>query len=313
MPSSLFDGAFTRRSVMVGASVGAGLALAEPSLAQVPAGPRLSFDNPRENVRTLTRLSATLAPGGVGYVRYRGRAFGLPAEGAAFPLYDIDGIGALRAIEQPGGVFRFLFSEFALYLDLATGLPLETWKNPITGRTVEVWHQRNGPVNYALDPAKASFGNFARAGDAAPGFQLPWRIIGDRAVFALDVVADRKNPLDPAEWPLESSGPTLPTTEHSQYIVSRADIERRKLPSLPFVATLQSIKPWHPWMLMGQRPGRVFARMVGEKVSGPEVLAPASLAYARKNLSDFMQPPAAWTGEYVTAHAIYKKTRRPQT
>jgi cytochrome c2 len=26
-----------------------------------------------------------------------------------------------------------------------------------------------------------------------------------------------------------------------------------------------------------------------------------------------MQAPATWTGEYVTAHAIYKKTRRPQT
>jgi hypothetical protein len=184
--------------------------------------------------------------------------------------------------------------------------------NPVTDRKVDVWHQRNGPVNYEMSPDKAMLGNFARAdGQKVNGFQLPWRVHGPFATFSLDAVANRKNPLDPAEWPLESSGPTLPTTEHSQYTMLRRDLENKRLLSLPFVASLQSLKPWHPWMLMGQRPGRVFAKMTAHKVEGPQVLPAPLLAYAQKNLADYLTPPSSWTGQYETAHAIYKKTRTP--
>jgi len=300
---------------MLGAGGVAALAVAGwPSAAlAASAGPPLKFDNPRENVRTMARLTSTLEPGKTGYVRYQGRAFGLFEDGTNAILYDIDGIGALRALPQPGGAIRFLFSEFALYLDPKTGLPLERWANPVTGRTVEVWHQRNGPVNYELAPDKPMFGNFARAdGSPGEGFQLPWVVRGPFATFALDVVSNRKNPLTPEEWPLESNGATVPTTEHSQYSVLRRDLENQKLLSLPFFATLQSLKPWHPWMLMGQRPGRVFARMVAQKVPGPDVLPKASLDYARANLASWMDAPVDWTGQYVTAQSIYKATREPQ-
>jgi hypothetical protein len=260
----------------------------------------------------MARLTASLDNRGIGYVRYTGKAFGLLPDGSNLPLYDIDGIGALRALPQPDGAYRFLFNEFALYLDPATGLPLESWANPVTGRKVDVWHQRNGPVNYEISPAKAMLGNFARAdGQKVEGFQLPWRVHGPFASFALDAVANRKNPLEPAEWPLESSGPTLPTTEHSQYTMLRRDLENKRLLSLPFVASLQSLKPWHPWMLMGQRPGRVFTRMSAHKVSGPQVLPAPLLSYAQRHLAEFLEPPAAWTGQYVTAQAIYKQTRTP--
>ena len=183
----------------------------------------------------------------------------------------------------------------------------------MTGRTVDVWPLRNGPVNYAIAPDKAMFGAFARAdGASASGFQLPWDVNGPFATFSLDVVANRKNPLDPATWPLESSGATLPTTEHSQYVMLRRDLENRRLLSLPFHATLQSLKPWQPWMLMGQRPGRIFTRSIARKVEGPEVLSPAVLAFARANLAPWMQAPDKWTGEYVTQQAIYKSTHTPQ-
>jgi hypothetical protein len=274
-------------------------------------GTSMPFDTPHENVRTMARLTASLAGDGIGYVRYTGKAFGLLEDGSNLPLYDIDGIGALRALPEPNGVFKFLFSEFALYLDPATGLPLESWTNP-AGRKVEVWHQRNGPVNYEISPAKAMLGNFARAdGQKVEGFQLPWRLHGPFASFALDAVANRKNPLDPQQWPLESSGPTIPTTEHSQYTMLRRDLENKRLLSLPFVASLQSLKPWHPWMLMGQRPGKVFTRMTAHKVAGPQVLPAPLLKYAQQNLAAFLAPPASWTGQYVTAHTIYKEGRSP--
>ena len=312
----------SRRQAVVGLGAGVGavagtLLTGGPAVAVVggatPGGDRLAFDTPTENVRTMARLTSTLEPGKTGFVRYQGRAFGLLEDGSNVALYDIDGIGALRAEVQPGGAIRFLFNEFALYLDLVTGAPLDRWTNPVTKRDVAVWHQRNGPVNYEIAPDKAMFGNFVRA-DATPvsGFQLPWVMRGPFATFALDVVSNRKNPLTPAEWPLESSGATIATTEHSQYSVLRRDLENPRLLSLPFFATFQSVKPWHPWMLMGQRPGRVFTRMVAQKVSGPAVLPQASQDYARAHLAEWMAAPAAWTGQYVSALSIYKATQRPQ-
>jgi hypothetical protein len=91
----------------------------------------------------------------------------------------------------------------------------------------------------------------------------------------------------------------------------RRDIENKRLPAIPFVASLQSLKPWHPWMLMGQRPGRVFTRMTAHRVDGPDVLPAPLLNYARRNLAAFLEPPATWTGQYVTAHTIYKQSRAP--
>lgn len=289
------------------------LASGLPSAAAAAASPAMRWDNPRENVRTMARMTSTLEPGKTGYVRYRGKAFALLDDGRNLPLYDIDGIGALRSLPQANGAIRFLFNEFALYIDPATGRPLERWRNPVTERDVEVWHLRNGPVNYELAPDKASFGAFTRSdGGNAVGFQLPWVRRGPFATFALDVVANRPNPLDPEQWPLESSGKMVMTTEHSQYSVLERDLIDARRPSIPFFASLQSLKPWHPWMLMGQRPGRIFTRTVAEKVSGPDVLPPDSLAYARANLAAWMEAPQEWTGQYMTQQAIFKATRKPQ-
>ncbi len=304
-----------RRGVLAGGAMLGLSGLALPRLASAQAAERLlAFDNPRDNVRTMARLTATLEPGKTGYVRYQGKTFALLADGRNLPLFDLDGIGALRALPQPDGAYRFLFSEFALYLDPATGRPLERWTNPVSGRAVDVWHMRNGPVNYELSPAKATFGAFSRTGadGAAPGFQLPWVRRGPFATFALDVVSNRPNPLDPAQWPLESTGKTLAATEHSQYAVLERDVLNPRLPSLQFFASLQSVKPWHPWMLLGETPGRIFTRSIAQKVSGPEVLGPERLAFARANLAEWMDAPTAWTGQYVTQQAIYKATRTPQ-
>lgn len=317
-PPTHADFALDRRAMISAGGIAATIAIAGggAAVARAPATPRPTpyvFDDPRANVRAMARLTSTLEPGKTGFVRYQGKAFALLEDGRNVPLFDIDGIGALRALPQDDGSIRFLFNEFALFCDSATGLPLDRWTNPITRREVDVWHLRNGPVNYALSPDKASFGSFTRIdGSAGQGFQLPWIERGPFATFALDVVADRPNPLDPKDWPLESTGPTLPTTEHSQYTMLKRDLADPRLLSLPFVASLQSLKPWHPWMLMGQRPGRIFTRTVAEKVAGPEALPPARLAYARANLAPWMAAPDAWTGTYVTQQSIYKSTRKPQ-
>jgi hypothetical protein len=222
------------------------------------------------------------------------------------PIYGIEGLAAIKLETLPDGTIRFLFSEAAIYTDLKTGVPLERWTNPYTQEVVPVWHQRNGPVNFAMAPKPdAKAGNFDDV-DKPMGFRLPWIIEGDMAMYAQDTTSNRPNPIKVSEHPAYSVGDTLHISEHTQYSVKTADLFGSG-PQLPYFAALQSLKPWHPWMKMGQRPGRVFTRMISKKASGTADLTPPVRAYAEKNLGSFLVAPAKWTGEYMDAYKLFKQ------
>ncbi|MGB6230819.1 MAG: DUF1838 family protein [Litorimonas sp.] len=258
----------------------------------------------------MARLAGDLDPAKVGRVHYSGRVFGIVPGEPVRALFGIEGMGTNRIQSMDDGTQRFMFSEFAQYTDLDTGEPLDRWTNPWTEQELDVWHQRNGPVNFALSPAMNAFGAF-EAVDTAPAFRLPWVEHGDISAFALDVVSNRPNALDPAEWPRESTGETLHISEHSQYFVKTEHLVNPSMTSLPFHAALQSNKPWHPWMMMGTRPGKLYTRMVATKVDGLEALPASVAAYARANLSEFLEPAKTFSRQYRTAYSIYKETMTP--
>lgn len=291
-----------------------GAAAAATMIGMAPAARaagKLNLDDPVDSVKAFTRLTASLDPSVETFTRYEGKAFALDSKGASIPLYGIEGIGALRTLPHEKGIIRFMMAECAIYTDLASGEVLTQWKNPLSEQTVDVWHQRNGPVNFEIDPAKASFGAFTRTGTAAPGFQLPWEFAGDEATYALDVIANRKNPMDPNVWKRESPGETLYSSEHSQYWTSRKALEDASLPSIEYRAALQSLKDWHPWMLLGDMPGKIFTRMTSRKVAGVSALSKPVRDYAEKNLAPFLSAPKSWTGAYTTAYSLYMKERSP--
>lgn len=305
-----------RRFALGGSAVGAAMALGACAAPARHDGATTAIDwnDPVFNVAAMARLTATMESGAQAHIHYLGKSFSVDPDGRTRPLYAVHGMGSLRAEPQPGGAVRFLFAEFAIACDLDSGEPLRRWRNPLTGDEVDVWHQRNGPVNYTLDPARAMFGNFrpVGGGNPAPGFRLPWRIEGNRASFAVDVVSDRPNPLLPARWPRESSGPRLLSSEHSQYFVDVGDLADPSRLSVLFNAALQSLKPWAPWMLMGQRPGRVYTTLTARKVSGLDALPLAVAALARSELAAFAVAPTQWTGQYLTGHDLYAREQQPR-
>ncbi|MEO0412839.1 MAG: DUF1838 family protein [Pseudomonadota bacterium] len=316
MPTLDLLNALPRRSFLVGTSVAVGAAalpgsaVADGHDASTKTSSAFDFEDPAKNVAVMARLAGDMSGERAGHVHYSGRAFGtLPGE-PIVPLYGIEGMSSTKTLPVEDGKFRFLFSEFAIYTDLETGKPLSKWTNPYTNETLPVWHQRNGPVNFALSPKMNAFGGF-NATQAAPAFRLPWRMIDGTASFALDVTSKRKNPLLPEKWPRESSGATMFVSEHSQYFVSPVDLANDAITDLSFHASLQSNKPWHPWMMMGQQPGGVFARLYARKVPGIEALDPSVAEVASTHLASFVEAPAEWTGTYKTAHSIYAATMQP--
>jgi len=185
VPSSALLDILSRRTVLSGF---AGLAAAAPaalfSSSAVAMGdakavdatsslPDFDFTDPDANVRVMARLAGDITGQRAGHVHYSGRVFGMMPGKPVKPFYGIEGMSSTKTIPIEDGKYRFLFSEFAIYTDLKTGAPLENWENPFTGEVVPVWHQRNGPVNFALSPKMNAFGGF-NATEDAPGFRLPW-------------------------------------------------------------------------------------------------------------------------------------------
>ncbi|MDX2145779.1 MAG: DUF1838 family protein [Rhodospirillaceae bacterium] len=280
--------------------------LARSTMAQAPDTSVL--DDTSFHIRTFARLGSTLETGKTGYVLYKGKAFAVDGIGAQLPIYGIEGLAAIKLDIQSDGTVRFLFSEAAIYTDLASGEPLETWKNPYSEEVVPVWHQRNGPVNFAMSSKPSNkVGAFETVEAKPAGFRLPWIIDGDMAMYAQDTTSNRPNPIKPDKHPQYSVGETLYISEHTQYSVKTADLFDKTQPTLNFFAALQSLKPWHPWMKMGRRPGRVFTRMISKKAVGLQDLTKPVQAYVEKNLAQYVVAPATWTGEYIDAYRLYKE------
>jgi hypothetical protein len=66
-------------------------------------------------------------------------------------------------------------------------------------------------------------------------------------------------------------------------------------------------------MLMGQRPGKMFHRMMALKVNGPEALSPPARVWAEANALEFLTAPKQWTGEYVDAYENFVRENTPKS
>lgn len=62
---------------------------------------------------------------------------------------------------------------------------------------------------------------------------------------------------------------------------------------------------------MGQRPGYLYTRFKGQKISGEEELPDEFLNYARRHFSSYLEAPKSWTGKYVDVMSVFMSERSP--
>ena len=93
----------------------------------------------------------------------------------------------------------------------------------------------------------------------------------------------------------------------STYAAKVADVANPDLASAPAFCQFQNLGTWHPWLGMGNRPGRSYGKAYGAKLSGPEAIPKAVRAgFDRKTpqVFDF----ESWTAphyelkEYMATH-----------
>lgn len=306
-----------------GALLGAGLI---GGTAQAEARPRRSsrarirFDveNPRHNLEAYIKMRGdTTGKPALGW--YKGIVFGVRGRERLRPLFGFEGFGHGRYLVQPDGSYRQLWREIAVFTDLKTGAILDEWDNPYTGERVQVLDVQNDPINIVLSektpqipPAPGRdllFGNYNQ-GDR---LVMPWMVdrAGDWACMFYDGHGVRTNPLPPAEWPRESSGPTLRVSEFIQYWARLSDLEDPSLTSVDTVGAWERVADWLPWMLMGGEEGSLFYRTGLRKLASVDQIPPHLVARAKARYPQYLVTPDTWTVNNVSSFEVFKKMRTP--
>src|SRR5690606_753553 len=108
---------------------------------------------PEAQLQTLRRVHCSSQDGEAVTYYWHGYAFSRVPGEADRKLFRVEGMnirqcGPLANARSPAD-FRLVSREILLYQDPDTHEVLRTWQNPWTGKTVEVLHVANDPVNFS--------------------------------------------------------------------------------------------------------------------------------------------------------------------
>lgn len=289
-------------------------ALAPASLAatgRARRGPKpLDFDDPRDNLYAFAKMWAGFekpvigAYHGVMYARIPGRRL--------MPLFNYVGTGILQAKFMEDGKLALKSRETGYFSDLRTGEILETWRNPFTDKTVEVYHFYNDVVGgrmgtelpkfaMSTDPdahTRMNEGTVFPDADGRYPFRLPFQFFGDDALLSWDYAHHYRNPVTPEGWPSYTCGPIVSPSEHFLFRVSRRELEDRDVLSARVVTGFSRLsEPW-PFMRLGGTPYEritVFGRMHSHKgLAGYGDVPRQILDYVEKHAPEYLTLPDDW-------------------
>lgn len=272
----------------------AGVALAADS-ARAPRRADLALDTGDGNARLMTRILANLDSTRAKHGWYRGRVMGVAPGAAARDLLGVMGMSSQRALplpDRPG--WMLLQREVGFFFDLATGKVVDRWLNPFNDETVDVLHIANPSVSRDIEPIERDarfYDDPARAAAAAKPFLLPWQTAGDRLFVEQHGHYWARNPLDPAVWVRESSGPMLQVSDMTTYNVSLAKAQDASITSLEHWGAWVHVRPWQPWMLMATTPGHLLYNCFTGSADELAGIPADIVALTRERFPDFLTPP----------------------
>ncbi|MEQ9111261.1 MAG: DUF1838 family protein [Rhodospirillaceae bacterium] len=266
-------------------------ATAKPSLT----GPYLDLTTGQGNMLAMARIVGDLDLSKQKHGWYRGVAMGFRPGEAGRDLFGVMGMGTGRLIpmeDKPG--FTNVRRECGYYYDLESGEVLDTWVNPYTNEEVEVLHIANPQINAPLEPVVRGatlYDDPVEAEKAAQPFLLDWQIAGDLLFAERHAHLYAKNPLDPEVWVRESAGPMIRITDSTSYMVSLADMQNPDLTTISETGKWVHVRPWQPFMLMGDAPGHFMFRCFTGSASSLDDMPADIVSVVQDRNPDFLNAP----------------------
>jgi hypothetical protein len=203
-----------------------------------------------------------------------------------------------------GDSFNMKKYEAGVFTRFDSGEVIETWDNPWTGETIEIFPFHLGPVQRVYGPD----GVVAMA--LAPE-ALPLEEIGDRLFYATQSIATAPSLFDPKEFPKESPGTEVFLNSFTTFSALARDVYDPAVTSAPVHMQLQNKFNWPPWLRMGQRPGGTVARGYGTKIAGLDAL-PAAVRDGFARITPEILDTANWTDVRLETMDYYKVLKAKQ-
>lgn len=234
----------------------------------------------RELLTTIARMrGATDERLVIGYVI--GMRYAVP-EHTAVPMMGILGATFSQYRRSGEDAFEARTLEVAFFTDTDTGRMLERWKNPVTGRVVDVPRTRMGPSRITLT---ADGLEVERPAGAAAGLELRHRFlppvtVGEHVWITEDIRVDGGGDPQPFVY-----------NEFTTYHARRADLADAALAAVPTEVSYQSLITYRPWMGFGDAPGHTIARGAGARAARMEDLPPYYLELLRRHHPDVADDP----------------------
>jgi hypothetical protein len=298
--------------------------------AAKPAAGGLNYEDPVDNLYAFGKLWAGFDKPVIG--AFHGLMYARIGNQRMVPVFGYTGTGALLAKFDEDKNLWVKSRETGYFTDLETGDILETWYNPFTEKTVEVYHFYNDVLVGKIGKEIPKFfvggagdaPTLMNAGTVFPDengkypFILPFQVFGDDMMLSWDYTHEITNPVTPEGWPQSSTGPRITPSEHFTFTFSKQQMEDPDVPSVRFNAGFSRISQWWPFMEMGGTPyedGVLFGRMFSHKgLDGYGDVPPKVLAYIEKHAPDYLTVPDHWDpgNKRVDTWRAYSQDIRPE-
>ncbi len=302
---------YNRRNFISGASALTFSAALLPNILTAGTAAKTNKNHPAipktraEHLNLYRKVTASVEDNKEAITTFSGISYGMESTRIMTPLHGVNVAIFTRTQSQEDGSVRFMTNIVGVYHDLKTGKILEDWENPYTGKKVKAWHQINGPINYRLTP-DMSLG-LLDAQEGEKGFLFPVSVKDDLLMMSTHYSSNRKNPLDPEEWPLEYTGERLRTAEFNDWTVPVADIVDTSKPEADFQGSWISVRPWRPFMQMGKKEGTVVTPKIVTRCQSIGDLDRRILSFGEKYFPELMGAPQNWTTSSNKSNSDYFK------
>jgi hypothetical protein len=259
---------------------------------------RIDLATPAGAVAAFRKVQCSLHDGAPVVYHWSGEVFSRVEGEPDRKLFAVEGMNIRQCatVTDPvrGTGVRMVSRELMLYLDPVTGTVLRQWTNPWTGKTVDVAHVANDPVNQRpLFPVGA---------DGKP-LKFDGRIENGRVFMPTVIPLWYTNPM--AGDYQQYVGNQYHSMEIFDFIVDVADLTDASKPRAnPSIAWVR-VSPWLPFMEMNTRGGVLIFNAVGQTLPGgvaglPRVLtdeiAASYPAYVAPPPADDARPnETSWT------------------
>lgn len=249
-----------------------------------PPPPKLDLSKPEDVVTANRKMHSSTIDGKPMIFDFWGKTYSrVPGERdrLLFTWHAMN-IRATKTVTDETGQkgYKMVSREVVFYEDPATGEILRKWKNPWTGKEVEVLHVSNDPVNQGPSFPMTPRGPAKWAGVSKNGL----------GVTIIEVPLFYRNPLG-GDYQDYVGGTYHATEMFLFYYRDEELLDPTKDTLMNAQVGWTRLSSWLPWMEMGGRPGELYFHGAGVKIDSFDKLSEVTRKEIEANYPIYKTPP----------------------